>query len=148
MNAMEAVSITNLIGGWNKASFHRKFRYFSTEVDATFGDFLLHYTQKSDGLVLVGACSVIFDLWKESPIFIKNQIFYIFNWYDTSLERIQGKQHNIANLYGCVNGFRSKLKLFKTSLENYEFSFELQRTLRWKFSKDATFLTTWNSSTS
>ncbi|GFS68449.1 general transcription factor II-I repeat domain-containing protein 2 [Trichonephila clavipes] len=37
--------------------------------------------------------------------------------------KLQGKGHNIANLYEYGNGFRSKLKLFKTSLEQNNFSF-------------------------
>lgn len=37
--------------------------------------------------------------------------------------KLQGKQHNIANLYGYVNGFKNKLILFKTSLEKSDFSF-------------------------
>lgn len=37
--------------------------------------------------------------------------------------KLQGKNHNIANLYGNVNGFRNKLKLFKTSLQQDDFSF-------------------------
>ncbi|GFT05237.1 general transcription factor II-I repeat domain-containing protein 2 [Trichonephila clavipes] len=36
--------------------------------------------------------------------------------------KLQGKGHKIANWYGYVNGFRSKRKLFKTSLEQNNFS--------------------------
>jgi hypothetical protein len=31
--------------------------------------------------------------------------------------RLQGKQQNVSNLFGHVNGFRNKLKLFKTAIE-------------------------------
>jgi hypothetical protein len=31
--------------------------------------------------------------------------------------KLLGKQQNVSNLFGHVNGFRNKLKLFKTSIE-------------------------------
>jgi hypothetical protein len=31
--------------------------------------------------------------------------------------KLQGKQQNVSNLFGQVNGFRNKLKLFKTAIE-------------------------------
>jgi hypothetical protein len=31
--------------------------------------------------------------------------------------KLQGKQQNVSNLFGHVNGFRNKLKLFKTAIE-------------------------------
>lgn len=37
--------------------------------------------------------------------------------------KFQGKGHNIVNLYGYVNDFRSKLELFKTSLSRMIFLF-------------------------
>jgi len=37
--------------------------------------------------------------------------------------KLQGKQQNIANLYSHLNGFKSKLKLFKSTLANNIFPF-------------------------
>jgi hypothetical protein len=31
--------------------------------------------------------------------------------------KLQGKQHNVSNLFGHVNGFRNKLTFFKTGIE-------------------------------
>ncbi|CAH2087215.1 unnamed protein product [Euphydryas editha] len=43
MNAMKiVVKVTNLIRGGNKALSRRKFRNFFTEIDAAYGDLLLH----------------------------------------------------------------------------------------------------------
>ncbi|CAH1965756.1 unnamed protein product [Acanthoscelides obtectus] len=36
---------------------------------------------------------------------------------------LQGKQQNIANLFGHINGFKNKIKLFRSSLQKNDFSF-------------------------
>lgn len=145
MNAMKiVVKITNLIRGGNKALSHRKFRNFLTEIDATYGDLLLHSEIR---WLSAGQClQRFFDLRKDIPIFLKNEIKSDTIDMETKMRdpefladlafltdmtqhlnelnlKLQGKQHNIANLYGYVNGFKNKLILFKTSLEKYDFSF-------------------------
>lgn len=37
--------------------------------------------------------------------------------------KLQEKQQNIANLFGHINGFKNKIKLFKSSLEKMIFHF-------------------------
>jgi hypothetical protein len=81
-----------------------------------------------------------FALRREIPFFLKDEI----SSYTTDLEqemlnptflcelasltditkhkndlnmKLQGKQQNVSNLFGHVNGFRNKLKLFKTAIE-------------------------------
>jgi hypothetical protein len=36
--------------------------------------------------------------------------------------KLQGKQKNVSNLFGHVNGFRNKLRLFKTAIERNDFT--------------------------
>lgn len=145
MNAMKvAVRITNLIRGGNRALTHRKFREFLSEIDATYGDLLLHSEIR---WLSAGQClQRFFALRKEIPLFLKNEIPSDTSELQNKMQdpqfladlafltdvtqhlnelnlKLQGKNHNIANLYGHVNGFRSKLKLFKTSLQQNDFSF-------------------------
>jgi hypothetical protein len=36
--------------------------------------------------------------------------------------KLQGKQQNVSNLFGHVNGFRNKLKFFRTVIERNDFT--------------------------
>lgn len=145
MNVMKVVvKITNIIRGGNRALTHKKFRDILAEVDATYGDLLLHTDIR---WLSAGNClQRFFALRKEIPIFLKDEV----KSNTTELEnqmvdakfltdlafltdptshlnelnlKLQGKQQNIANLFGHINGFKNKIKLFKSSLEKNDFSF-------------------------
>lgn len=145
MNVMKVVvKITNIIRGGNRALTHRKFRDFLAEVDATYGDLLLHTDIR---WLSAGKClQRFFALRKEIPIFLKDEVksdtmelenqmvdaqFLADLAFLTDLTshlnelnlKLQGKQQNIANLFGHINGFKNKIKLFKSSLEKNDFSF-------------------------
>ncbi|CAH2003664.1 unnamed protein product [Acanthoscelides obtectus] len=70
INVMKvAVKITNIVRRDNRALTHRKFRDFLAEVDATYGDLLLHTDVRR---VSAGKClQRFFALRKEIPIFLK-----------------------------------------------------------------------------
>lgn len=144
-NVMKVVvKITNIIRGGNRALTHRKFRDFLAEVDATYGDLLLHTDIR---WLSAGNClQRFFSLRKEIPIFLKNDVksdttemenqmvdakFLSDLAFLTDLTshlnelnlKLQGKQQNIAYLYGHIRGFQNKIKLFKSSLEKHDFSF-------------------------
>lgn len=145
VNAMKvAVKVTNIIRGGNRSLTHRKFRDFLSEMDAAYGDLLLHSDIR---WLSAGKClERFFAIRKEIPIFLKNNV----NSDTTELEnqmqdptflsdlafmtdmtnhlnelnlKLQGKQQNIANLYGHLDGFKNKLKLFKSTLANNIFTF-------------------------
>ncbi|CAG9574819.1 unnamed protein product [Danaus chrysippus] len=73
MNAMKVViRITNLIRGGNRSLTHRKFRDFLCEIDANYGDLLLHSEIR---WLSAGQClQRFFALRKEIPLFLKNEI--------------------------------------------------------------------------
>lgn len=59
------------------------------------------------------------------PTFLSDLAFItdITNHLNELNLNLQGKQQNIANLYGHLNGYESKLKLFKLTLANDIFTF-------------------------
>jgi hypothetical protein len=66
------VKITNLIRGGNKSLSHRKFRSFLEEIDASYGDLLLHSQIR---WLSAGEClKRFFALRREIPLFLKDII--------------------------------------------------------------------------
>jgi hypothetical protein len=132
------VKITNLIRGGNRSLSHRKFRSVFEEIDASYGDLLLHSQIRR---LSVGKClKRFFAFRREIPFFPKDEIssdttdlkqemlnptFLCELAFLTDITKhmnnlnmkLQRKQQNVSNLFGHVNGFRNKLKLFKTAIE-------------------------------
>ncbi|KAG5862518.1 hypothetical protein JTB14_030125 [Gonioctena quinquepunctata] len=127
MNVMKVVvKITDIIEGGNRALTHRKFRDFLAEVDATYGDLLLHTDIR---WLSAGNCfQRFFGLRKENLIFLwaevkpnttdlENQMvdkFFTDLAFSTDLtfhlnELNLKLQQNIANLFVHINGFKKKL---------------------------------------
>ncbi|CAH1998494.1 unnamed protein product [Acanthoscelides obtectus] len=120
-----AVKITNIVRVGNRALTHRNLRDFLAEVDATYGDLLLHTDVR---WLSAGKClQRFFALRKEIPIFLKNEVtpdttelenqmadaqFLADLAFLTDMTshlnelnlKLQGKQQNIANLFGHING--------------------------------------------
>jgi hypothetical protein len=138
-NCMKVVvKITNLIRWSNRSLSHRKFRSFLEETDASYRDLLLHSQIR---WLSAGKClERFFALRREIPLFLKDEISsdttdleqqmlnptflcelafltdITEHMNDLNME-LQGKQQNVSNLFGHVNGFCNKLKLFKTAIE-------------------------------
>ncbi|CAH1965859.1 unnamed protein product [Acanthoscelides obtectus] len=120
--------------GGNRALTHRKFRDFLAEVDATYGDLLLHTGVR---WLSAGKClQRFFALRKEIPIFLKNEVksdttelenqmadaqFLADLAFLTDMTshlnelnlKLQGKQQNIANLFGHINGCKEHFEEMK-----------------------------------
>lgn len=133
------VKVTNLIRGGNMSLSHRKFRAFLEEIDAAYGDLLLHSEIR---WLSAGKCLVrFFGLRRKIPLFLSDEVKSDTTELEKELHnpeflrelafladltahlnelnlKLQGKQQSISNLYGHVNGFRNKLKLFKLALGN------------------------------
>lgn len=145
INAMKvAVKVTNIIRGGNRSLTHRKFRDFLREMDAAYGDLLLHSDVR---WLSAGKClKRFFAIRKEIPIFLKSEvksdtaeleeqmqdpIFLSDLAFLTDMTyhlnelnlKLQGKQQNIADLYGNLKGFINKMKLFKSTLSKNDFTF-------------------------
>jgi hypothetical protein len=132
------VKTTNLIRGGNKTLSHRKFREFLQQIELSYGDLLLHSEVR---WLSAGKClERFFALRSEIPIFLienvkantaglENQLHdpEILRELDFLSDitghlndlnmKLQGKLF-VSNLFGYINGFRNKLKIFKVSLEN------------------------------
>jgi hypothetical protein len=131
------VKLINLIRGGNRSLFHRKFRSFLDEIDASYGGLLLHSQIR---WLSAGKCLERFSAFREILLFLKDEIssdttdleqemrnptFLYELAFLTDITKhmndlnmkLQGKQQNVSNLFGHVNGFRNKLKLFKTAIE-------------------------------
>jgi hypothetical protein len=132
------VKITNLIRRDNRSLSHRKFNSFLEEIDASYGDLLLHSQIR---WLSAGKClERFFAFRREIPLFMKDEIssdttdleqemfnptFFCELAFLTDITKqmndlnmkLQGKQQNVSNLFGHVNGFHNKLKLFKTAIE-------------------------------
>jgi hypothetical protein len=141
-NCMKVVmKITNLIRGGNRSLSHRKFRSFLEEIDASYGDLLLHSQTR---WLSAGKCLERFlALRREIPLFLKDEISsdttnleqkmlnttflcelaYITKHMNDVNMKLQGKQQNVSNLFAHVNGFRNKLKLFKTAIERKDLTY-------------------------
>jgi hypothetical protein len=132
------LKITSLVRGGNKSLSHSKFRSFLEEIDASYGDLLLH--SQIRWLSAEKCLDRFFALRREIPLFLKNEIssdttgleqemlnptFLCELAFLTDITKhmndlnmkLQGKQKNVSYLFVHVNGFRNKLKLFKTAIE-------------------------------
>jgi hypothetical protein len=132
------VKFTNLIRGGNKALSHRKFREFLQQTESSYGDLLLHSEVR---WLSAGKClERFFALRSEIPIFLienvkantaglKNLLHdpeflrvlaflsdITGHLNDLNL-KLQEKEQTVSNLFGYINGFRNKLKIFKVSVE-------------------------------
>jgi hypothetical protein len=117
---------------------YRKFRSFLEEIDASYGDLLLH----SQILWLSSwkCLERFFALRREIPFFLKDEIssdttdleqemlnptFLYELAFLTDITKhmndlnmkLQGMLQNVSNLFGHVNKFHNILKLFKTAIE-------------------------------
>lgn len=132
------VKVINLIRGGNKSLSHRKFKLFLKEANAIYKDLILHSEVR---WLSAGKClRRFFAIRKQIPDFIKTEIkkntIEIQNAlknYEFQCElafltdithhlnqlnlKLQGKNQNIANLFGHVTGFRQKLQLFISQIE-------------------------------
>jgi hypothetical protein len=132
------VKITSLIRGGNRSHSYRKFRSFLEETDASHGDMLLNSHIRWLG---AGKCvELFFALRREIPLFLKTEISSDTTDLDQEMlnhtflcelaflsditkhmndlnMKLQGKQQNVSDLFGHVNGFRNKLKLFNTAIQ-------------------------------
>ncbi|GLV33430.1 hypothetical protein CBL_20169 [Carabus blaptoides fortunei] len=136
--------ITNLIRGGNRSLTHRKFKTFLDELQAAYGDLLLHSNIR---WLSAGKClKRFFTLRKEIQLFsmeigmdedltanLADTNFLcslafltdITNYLNVLNKSLQGKDQNVCCLYKHVIGFRNKLKLLKSNLqENNLFHFE------------------------
>ncbi|XP_059573054.1 general transcription factor II-I repeat domain-containing protein 2A-like [Alligator mississippiensis] len=132
------VKVTSLICGGNKSLLNSKFHSFLEEMQSVYGDLPLDSEIRwlSAGKVLIK----FFALRKEIPVFLKEQVktdtteleerflspqflAELAFLTDTTTHlnelnlKLQSKNNTISDLFGCVNGFRRKLKLFKVGLE-------------------------------
>ncbi|CAH1969176.1 unnamed protein product [Acanthoscelides obtectus] len=129
-----AVKITNIVRGGNRALTHRKFRDYLAEVDATYGDLLLHTDVR---WLSAGKCFQRFVApRKEIPIFLKNEVksdstelenqmadaqFLADLAFLTDMTshlnelnlKLQGIHQNIANLFGHINGCKEHFEEMK-----------------------------------
>jgi hypothetical protein len=68
----EVAKITNLVRGGNRSLSHRTFRSFLEEIDASYGDLLLHSQIR---WLSAGKClEQFFALRREIPLFLKDEI--------------------------------------------------------------------------
>jgi hypothetical protein len=126
-NCMKVVvKITNLIRGSIKSLSHHKFHLFLEEIDTSYRDFLLHSQifclQKRNSFVSEDEISSdTTDLEQEmlNPMFLCELAFLmdITKHVNNLNMKLQEKQQNVSNLFGHVNRFCKKLKLFKTAIE-------------------------------
>jgi hypothetical protein len=132
------VRITNLIRRGNRSLSHRKFLSFLEEINASYRDLLLHSQIR---WLSAGKClERFFVLKREIPLFMKDEflsdttdlehemlnpmflcelafIMDITKHMNNLNMKLHVKQQNVSNLFGHANGFRNKLKLFKTAIE-------------------------------
>lgn len=133
------IKIINLIRGGNRALLHRQLKQFLQETEAEYGDLLLYNHVR---WLSAGKCMErFFAIKKEIPTFLNKYVpsdttelekkfedpeFLVQLAFLTDLinhlnilnSSLQGKNQTISILVGIINGFRSKLKLFKQTLEN------------------------------
>ncbi|XP_018376582.1 PREDICTED: SCAN domain-containing protein 3-like [Trachymyrmex cornetzi] len=94
----DVTKITNIIRGGNRSLSHRKLKAFLEEVDAEYRDIPLHSEVR---WLSAGKCLVrFFALRKELGEFLNKE----------------GKERTISDMLTNINGFRSKLTLFKLQL--------------------------------
>lgn len=129
--------ITNLIRGGNKSLSHRKFQAFLQEVNAAYGDLLLHCEVR---WLSAGKClNRFFAIRKEIPIFLKNEVksdtadlekLFQDSKFLSELAflvditqhlnelnlKLQIQKQTISNLMHHINGFRNRLAIFKIEL--------------------------------
>ncbi|CAH1984696.1 unnamed protein product [Acanthoscelides obtectus] len=135
INVMKvAVKITNIVRVGNRALTHRKFHDFLAEVDATYGNLLLHIDVR---WLSAGKClQRVFALRKEIPIFLKNEVTSDTTELENQMTdaqfladlafltdmtsnlnelnlKLQVKQQNIANLFGHINGCKEHFEEMK-----------------------------------
>ncbi|XP_031746573.1 general transcription factor II-I repeat domain-containing protein 2B-like [Xenopus tropicalis] len=127
--------VTNLIRGGNRSLTHRRFKNFLEELDAAYGDLLLHTNVR---WLSAGKCLVrFFALRKEIHLYlsdIKCDSYLLEHLTDVSFLtalafltditqflnslnlNLQGRDQNVSQLYSHIAAFRNKLHLLKSFL--------------------------------
>lgn len=133
------IKIINLIRGGNRALLHRQLKQFLQETEAEYGDLLLYNHVR---WLSAGKCMErFFAIRKDIPAFLNKYVpsdttelekkledpeFLVQLAFLTDLTNhlnilnssLQGKNQTISDLLSIINGFRSKLKVFKQTLED------------------------------
>jgi hypothetical protein len=131
------VKATNVIRCGNKSLYHRKFRAFSKEMDATCWDLLLHFEVR---WLSAGKClERFFTLRNKISVFLSDYVKSDTSTLEEQFRdrefltelafvkdvtghlndfnmKLQGKDQTLPSLFASVNGFRNKFSLFKTCL--------------------------------
>ncbi|XP_018378521.1 PREDICTED: general transcription factor II-I repeat domain-containing protein 2-like, partial [Trachymyrmex cornetzi] len=93
----DVTKITNIIRGGNRSLSHRKLKAFLEEVDVEYRDVLLHSEVR----------------WLSAELAFLTDFTNHLNNLNLHL---QGKERTISDMLTNINGFRSKLTLFKLQL--------------------------------
>lgn len=132
----KVVKVINMIRGGNRSLLHRQLRQFLEDLEAEYGDLLLHNHVRwlSSGNCL----KRFFELRNEIPLFLHEfapsdtleeelrscdflrQLAFLTDITGHLNEvnmKLQGRGQLVSDLIGQINGFRRKLKLFHASLE-------------------------------
>lgn len=132
--------ITNIIRGGNKSLTHRKFISFLEELDTAYGDLLLHTEIRwlSRGKCLIRFYElrheILSFLQQHVPSsvdlqhkltdidFLQDLAFLtdITQYLNVLNLQLQGKKQTIFQMMGFVDGFKRKLRLFKSALTKNE----------------------------
>lgn len=131
------VKIINMIRGGNKALLHRQLKQFLEDMDSEYGDLLLYNNVR---WLSAGKClERFFAIRKELPTFLQQFVSADTLQMERKLQsleflkelafltdftnhlndlnlKMQGKDKLITDLVGCINGFRSKLKIFASTI--------------------------------
>lgn len=132
-----------MIRGGNRALLHRQLKQFLEEMEAEYGDLLLfnHVRWLSAGKCL----ERFFGIRKEIPAFLKKFVKTDTTHLEEEIQSVdflkelafltditthlnelnlnlQGKNQLVSDLMGNVDGFRNKLRVFKSSLNRNDLS--------------------------
>ncbi|KAK9890203.1 hypothetical protein WA026_010313 [Henosepilachna vigintioctopunctata] len=133
------IKIINLIRGGNRALLHRLLKQFLQETEAEYGDLLLY--NLVSWLSAEKCMERFFAIRKDIPTFLNKYVPFDTTELEKKLEdpeflvqlafltdfanhlnilnsSLQGKNQTISELLSIINGFRSKLKVFKQTLED------------------------------
>lgn len=138
------VKTINVLRGGNKALLHRKLKEFLDDMNAEYGDLLLFNQVRwlSAGLCL----ERFFTMRKELLTFLREIVSVETSEIEDNLEsqdflkelafltdmtkhlndlnfKLQGKNKLISDLMSNVNGFRNKLKLFLSNIDNNDLTY-------------------------